>query len=130
MVDIAVACDSPEDMAEQLEAFANSFPQETSEALWEELTVVMNESKPLVPVDMGYLRGSGYVTDPVIMADGTIAASIGYSAEYAAAVHEILWKFHRPPTQAKFLEQPLVLRAKYMIEFIVRRVNSKIGGTA
>lgn len=33
--------------------------------------------------------------------------TVGYSAEYAIYVHENLMATHKPPTQAKFLEQPI-----------------------
>lgn len=32
---------------------------------------------------------------------------VGYDKDYAIYVHENLEAFHKPPTQAKFLEQPL-----------------------
>lgn len=130
MADITVECTCPEEMAELMRQFASNFPRETSNASWEEMRLVMNESQKLCPVEFGNLRGSGYVADPVIMADGTILLSIGYSSEYAVYVHEIVTNYHKPPTMAKFLELPLIYRADRMMRNIVARVNSKIGRSA
>lgn len=42
------------------------------------------------------------------VADGPqVSGVVGYTAEYAIFVHERLDLHHEPPTQAKFLEQPL-----------------------
>lgn len=130
MADITVECTCPEEIAELMRQFANDFPQETSASSWEELRLVMNESQTLCPVEFGNLRASGYVSDPVVLADGTILLSIGYSSEYAVYVHEIVTNYHKPPTMAKFLELPLIYRADRMMRNIVARVNSKIGRSA
>jgi hypothetical protein len=79
---------------------------------------VMAQSAPLVPVDTGTLRASGFVEHPVIDGSnvevrfgyGGPAAKInpktGQSADvYALKVHEDLQALHRVG-QAKFLEQP------------------------
>ena len=130
MADITVECTCPEEVAERMRQFAADFPRETAESSWEELRLVMNESQALCPVEFGNLRASGYVTDPVVLADGTILLSIGYSSEYAVYVHEIVTNYHKPPTMAKFLELPLIYRSARMIRNIVARVNSKIGRSA
>lgn len=130
MAGITVECTCPEEIAELMRQFANDFPRETGEGAWEELRLVMNESQKLCPVEYNFLRTSGYVTDPVVLADGTILLSIGYSSEYAVYVHEIVTNYHKPPTMAKFLELPLIYRADRMMRNIVARVNSKIGRSA
>lgn len=127
MADITVECTCPEDVARRMLEFANAFPNETGDSAWEELTLVMNESKKLCPVEYNFLRTSGYVTDPVVMADGTILISIGYSSEYAVYVHEIVTNYHKPPTMAKFLELPLIYRRDRMLRNIIARINSKLG---
>lgn len=128
MADINITVTSPEQLAEQLREFAREFPTAVEGSTWEELSTIMNESKKLCPVEFGFLRGSGYVSDPIIMADGTILISIGYSSEYAVYVHEIVTNYHKPPTMAKFLELPLIYRKDRILRDIIARVNAKIEG--
>ena len=130
MADIEIVLGGPKEFVEQLEAFTSQFPSAVERGAWEELSDIMNESKKICPVDFNPLRASGYVSDSVVMADGTILISVGYSSEYAVYVHEILTNHHNPPTQAKFLEQPLVQRVSTMVRNIVLRVNRIIGGGA
>ena len=127
MADIEITVSSPEELAAQLREFAKAFPNETERSTWEEMRLTMNESQKLCPVEHGFLRGSGYVTDPVIMADGTILISVGYSSEYAVYVHEIVTNYHKPPTMAKFLELPLIFRRDRMLRNIIARINMKLG---
>jgi len=127
MADINITVTSPEQLAAQLREFARDFPTAVEASSWEEMRLVMNESQKLCPVDQGFLRGSGYVTDPVIMADGTILISVGYSSEYAVYVHEIVTNYHKPPTMAKFLELPLIYRRDRILRNIIARVNAKLG---
>lgn len=49
---------------------------------------------------------------------------MGYSAPYAAAVHERMDVFH-PVGQAKFLEQPLRTEAKVMADIIRARLRAR-----
>lgn len=87
----------------------------------------MKKSAPLVPVDKGILRGSGYVTDPEISPRRTVV-SMGYATDYAAAVHERLDAQHTVG-QAKYLEQPLLEDLPKYPEAIVRTAASLIGGS-
>lgn len=67
---------------------------------------------PLVPVDIGNLRNSGYATPPARVGD-RVEVEVGYggpAAPYAATVHErveegINWS--RPGSGPKFLENAL-----------------------
>lgn len=70
--------------------------------------LIFNESQRQVPVRYGVLKGSGHVTEPEINGnDVEIAISYGGAAtEYATFVHENLVAQHKPPTKAKFLEDP------------------------
>lgn len=73
-------------------------------------TKVFEESQYQVPVDTGALRSSGFITQPYVIGN-QVAISIVYgqaAAPYALWVHEILEHYHKPPTKAKFLEDPLV----------------------
>lgn len=127
MADINITVTSPEQLAAQLREFARDFPTAVEASSWEEMRLVMNESQKLCPVEFGFLRGSGYVSDPVITADGTILISVGYSSEYAVYVHEIVTNYHKPPTMAKFLELPLIYRRDRILRNIIARVNAKLG---
>ena len=80
-----------------------------SAALYEVGNEVMAESKRLVPVDTGVLKGSGYVDEPRTDR-GSVSVEIGYGGpadQYAVYQHENLSLNHPGGGQAKFLEQPL-----------------------
>ena len=76
---------------------------------------ILDASSPLVPISTpeeaaqrgtvpGGLRDTAHISK-----HGPANYSLGYGgpdAPYAAYVHEILEYNHKPPTQAKFLEQP------------------------
>jgi hypothetical protein len=79
---------------------------------------VFNRSQYLVPVDTGALRSSGRVEEPVY-SGGQVVIAIKYggaAAPYALYVHEVpppgdgegRTAYHLPPTQWKYLEQPLL----------------------
>ena len=127
MADINIIIRSPEELSDQLRAFALSFPEAVRTSTWEEMQTILGESIKLCPIEFGRLRASGYTTEPAIGPDGSITAKIGYGTDYAVYVHEILTNYHKPPTQAKFLEVPLLAHAGSMLRNIVSRVNSKIG---
>lgn len=127
MADISIQIGSPEELSKQLRAFAIAYPDAVKTATWEEMQAILGESVKMCPIEFGRLRASGYVTEPNIGPDGSITAEIGYSTDYAVYVHEILTNYHKPPTQAKFLEVPLLAHAGSMLRNIVSRVNSKIG---
>lgn len=83
--------------------------RQAAAALYEVANDVMGESKRLVPVDTGALKGSGYVSEPRVEL-GKIEVEIGYggpAAQYAVRQHEDLTLNHPNGGQAKFLEQPL-----------------------
>lgn len=80
------------------------------QALREHAETVLAASKRLVPVDTGVLRGSGVVV-PVAKTGTTLTVVIAYggpAAPYALAVHERPDMWHDPPTQWKYLEQPML----------------------
>ncbi len=90
-----------------LRAYASAYPEQTAQAVYRTAQGTLNKSAELVPVDKGILRGSRYITEPEI-GPGRIGVSMGYATDYAAAVHERLDAAHNPPTQAKYLEAPLL----------------------
>lgn len=84
--------------------------QALAAALYQRGEAIMADSKEqFVPVDTGALRGSGYVTQPVINASEA-AVELGYggpSIDYAVVVHENP-EAHHPIGQWKYLEAPLL----------------------
>lgn len=85
-------------------------------ALYAEGTDLLAEALPLTPIDLGPLRASGAVSEPEISGTG-ILVEVGFggaATDYAIYVHENLEARHNPPTQAKFLEQPALERARTM----------------
>ncbi len=74
----------------------------------EEAESIMANSKDIVPVDWGILKGSGTVLPPEIV-DSRAEVVMGYggaAAHYTIIQHENLEFKHSPGQQAKFLEQP------------------------
>lgn len=105
-----------------LSKLAEQYPDATSLALKRTFEAILTESKKICPVKTSYLRGSGYVSDPVI-GYGQILLTIGYSAEYAYWVHELIDNYHRPPTRAKFLEEPLQLYSPNIVQAVKEEVD-------
>lgn len=85
-------------------------PLAVAQAIWEEANLIFARSQVLVPVDTGVLRGSGGVSAPQRGTEGYFVDIYygGPAAPYALYVHEIIGNYHNPPTQAKYLEEPLV----------------------
>jgi hypothetical protein len=85
-------------------------PLAVAKAIYEEANLIFAKSQVLVPVDTGVLRGSGGVSAPQMGATGYFVDIFygGPAAPYALYVHEIIGNYHNPPTQAKYLEQPLM----------------------
>jgi len=96
-------------MAERLGMIAAKAPRALGGALYREAQGVMAQALPLTPILTGALRRSGHVDEPEITGSGAFV-TLGFggdAAPYAVYVHENLTARHTPPTQAKFLEQPL-----------------------
>lgn len=80
--------------------------------MYQEATVVLNESKKIVPVDTGTLKNSGQVKKPQVTAGG-INVDITYggaAAKYAFIVHEDPNARHAPGKTFKYLESPFLAR--------------------
>lgn len=113
-------------IVDHIRGLADQYPAATSKAIQRVLWEVLTESKKMCPVKTGYLRGSGYVSEPVI-GYGQILASIGYSAEYAYWVHELIENYHHAPTQAKYLEIPLWMARHNIAQAVHDEVNRILG---
>lgn len=83
-------------------------PDAMGKALYQEGNDILREAKVLTPVDTGVLKGSAFVNLPEV-SGAAVSVTLGYgqaAKEYAELQHEELSYYHKPPTQAKFLEQP------------------------
>lgn len=110
-------------------AAGNKIIQGVAAGLYESGTIVMAASQILVPVEYGVLKGSGRVEEPVLEDGGdsmTVTVGYGYGGAYQARATESnpggrgygFWVevreftrsgrrvFHKPPTQAHYLEDP------------------------
>ena len=99
-----------EQLVKALKSGKEKSPQAIAQAIWEEANMIFAKSQILVPVDTGVLRGSGGVSAPQMSNQGYFVDIFygGPAAPYALYVHEIIGNYHNPPTQAKYLEQPLM----------------------
>ena len=99
-----------EQLVKALKSGKEKSPQAIAQAIWEEANMIFAKSQILVPVDTGVLRGSGGVSAPQLGSKGYFVDIFygGPAAPYALYVHEIIGNYHNPPTQAKYLEQPLM----------------------
>jgi len=99
-----------EQLVKALKSGKEKSPQAIAQAIWEEANMIFAKSQILVPVDTGVVRGSGGVSAPQMGSQGYFVDIFygGPAAPYALYVHEIIGNYHNPPTQAKYLEQPLM----------------------
>lgn len=99
-----------------LDGLGSKAPQAMGGAMWREATNIMTSAKAITPVDTGVLKGSGHVQLPKVSGN-EVSVTLGFggaASGYAIYVHEILTSRHKPPTQAKYLEQPLMAAASGM----------------
>lgn len=81
---------------------------------------IMRESLRICPIDTGVLRSSAHVEEPEVR-PSQVSVKMGYgygvqvnpktgqiAAQYAVPVHERLDQHHEPPTQAKYLQDPVL----------------------
>lgn len=93
-------------MLARLEKMRDDIPKELDKALFREAHAIFRKSQRLVPVDNGYLKGSGVVEGPT-----NHEVLIGYggpAAPYALYVHEDPEAKHKKGKTHKFLEKPLM----------------------
>jgi len=113
-----------QELVNALKAGAEDTPQAIAQAIYEEANVIFAKSQVLVPVDTGVLRGSGGVSAPQMRNTGYFVDIFygGPAASYALFVHEIIGNYHNPPTQAKYLEQPVMEAMSTIQENIKGRI--------
>jgi hypothetical protein len=79
--------------------------------------IVLGEARVLTPVDTGNLINSSY-TESFQNGKGEWGVEIGYTAEYAVAVHETNRAYRKPGSQWKYLETALYTKAREVLVFI------------
>lgn len=96
--------------ADALAAMPDNLSKAVKRAVYEAAMLVFDDSQALVPVRYGALRASGQMIPPQSSGDATWVDIVygGAAASYAVYVHENLTAHHAAPTQAKYLEQPLL----------------------
>lgn len=98
------------------------------QAMFAEATTVLNESKKIVPVDLGTLKRSGEVEPPKVDSSG-IEVSITYggaASEYALIVHEDMTARHKDGQSAKYLEKPFMAHQGKFVRNVTERVAQYI----
>lgn len=96
--------------ADALAAMPDNLSKAVKRAVYETAMLVFDDSQALVPVRYGALRASGQMIPPQSSGDTTWVDIVygGAAAAYAVYVHENMTARHASPTQAKYLEQPLL----------------------
>lgn len=109
MLKIAIDIKGRAEMERAIRVLGENGLKAMASALWSEGTRIMEQAKDLTPVDTGVLKNSGIVDLPMISgSDVFVKMGFGGAATaYAETQHEELSYYHKPPTQAKYLEQPL-----------------------
>lgn len=116
MLKIAIDIKGRAEMERAIRTLGENGPKAMALALENEAERIMNQAKDIVPVDTTALETSGIVDLPMISgSDVTVKMGFGGAASaYAEVQHEELSYYHKPPTQAKYLEQPLQEAAEDM----------------
>lgn len=102
--------------------------QQLGSGLYAEANAILAKAIPLTPIDTGNLRASGHVTLPKVSGD-SVEVEIGFggaAAGYAIYVHERMDAAHAAPTQAKFLEQPVLEAQPGLAERLGARIDLRI----
>ena len=118
--------------AEEMEADFTRLVEKTRAALMRALHEYIEDdlgprTQRLVPFHTGDLRRSWAVDPPELTPEG-FHIEFGYNMTYAGYVHEILDNFHEPPTQAKFLEQPVNESIDTIGQMLLDRIDEILEG--
>jgi hypothetical protein len=96
-------------MMNKLKDIMETHPEAVEAGLFAVGNNIMTVAKERVPVDLGALRASGYVSEPQ-REGGSVVVELGFggaAAAYAVRQHEDLSLNHPGGGQAKFLESAL-----------------------
>jgi hypothetical protein len=97
-------------------------------ALYEQAEEVMAESQKIVPVDLGTLKNSKFVEQPVSAGD-SVSVTLGYGGEasdYAIVQHERL-DFHHEVGEAKYLEKPVMALKATFLARMATTLKARLG---
>lgn len=125
-------------MQKKLKRIADKTPDRVKAALRIEAELIMAKSKQdYVPVDLGTLRSSGFVNDPVRKGK-EVSVEIGYggaASAYALSVHEQPSQYDPPSWRgktiefnpsgrgSKFLERPFMEALPGLAERVAKRLD-------
>jgi len=128
-------------MKAKMAAITEQTRARSASAVYVEANLIMTNAKQnFVPVDLGTLRNSGTVSQPIIAEDGTISIKLyfgGAAAPYALAIHEHPSSFDPPSWRGKpilnfrgkqgrgpkYLEYPLRQAENGMAERLAARIR-------
>lgn len=112
----------------QLRKKVNDINTATTQGLVDAGHYLLDLSQPLVPVDTGRLKRSGFVVK-----NAPNQVFVGYEAynpitgyDYAPIQHEDLTFNHAPGTQAKYLEQPFRENIDTLVDIIAGDVKKGV----
>ena len=112
-----------------LKAHKDKAVQALKKELYLEAEGIMTQSKELVPVDTGTLKGSGTVKLPR-EENGVVVQELGFggpAANYAVFVHENTVVFHKVG-MAKFLEIPFRQAERGIVDRIAAGMQKTLRG--
>lgn len=114
----------------KMASMATGVDRAVARAVYEEAMLIFEQSQTLVPVRTGVLRASGAIIGPMQDKRGPFVEIRygGAASAYALAVHENLTAAHNPPTQAKYLEQPVLEAAPRLAARVEARVKELLKG--
>lgn len=105
---ISVDFKGGDEVMRALRLLGEKAPDAMGKSLYQEGNDILRAAKVLTPIDTGVLRGSAFVNLPEVNGS-EVSVTLGYgqaAKDYAEVQHEELSYYHKPPTQAKYLEQP------------------------
>jgi len=115
---VAGNVDGFEKIMRKLNQHVNKIEKRTPQGVFMACQLVKGESQKLCPVDTGNLINSAYV-DIRQTTEGRVIGEVGYTAAYAAFVHEnVTAHFQKPTAEPKFLEKAITRNGKEILRTI------------
>lgn len=118
-------------IVENFRALTDNIDSQTGQIVLEALEPTFEMSQELVPVEFGELKASGYLEMSQTKGHATVEMGYGKGGhpDYAIIVHEDLEAYHAPPTQAKYLQQPLEQDSEFIQARIIEGLKIAAGMT-
>ena len=110
MADTVTGTVDSREMLTRMRALMKTFPAEVGAGQMRYTERLALKCQQITPFKTGVLRSTVHAEGPFTLPDGTIETRIvggGPRAPYGAIVHENRFAFHAPPTQWKYIEDPL-----------------------